>query len=108
MLAAANPIYGDYDRSVPAAKNIGLPDSLLSRFDLLFVVLDEKNPIFDAKIAQRVIMNHQFRTEEQMKGNDTSNVHKMQHDDTIIEEELKDENQKTTPFSTIKSVTGEE
>ena len=39
-------------------KNISLPDSLLSRFDLLFVMLDEKDPENDRKIAERVIMNH--------------------------------------------------
>lgn len=47
VIAAANPIFGDYDRTIPAAKNIGLPDSLLSRFDLLFIVLDQKNPFID-------------------------------------------------------------
>jgi len=55
VLAAANPIFGDYDRHQPAAKNIGLPDSLLSWFDLLFIVLDNKNPKSDWFIAERVI-----------------------------------------------------
>ena len=63
VIAAANPIYGDYDRTIPAAKNIGLSDTLLSRFDLLFVVLDEKNPTVDKKIAERVIRNHTFKDE---------------------------------------------
>jgi len=63
VLAAANPIYGEYQRDIPAAKNIGLPDSLLSRFDLVFVVLDENNSENDRLIADRVIRNHMFPAE---------------------------------------------
>jgi DNA replication licensing factor MCM3 len=60
VIAAANPIYGDYARDMPVGKNIGMPDSLLSRFDLLFVMFDEKDPDNDRKIAQRVIANHRY------------------------------------------------
>lgn len=103
VLAAANPTFGDYDRSRSAAENIGLPDSLLSRFDLLFVVLDEKNPVQDAKVADRVILNHTYRSEEELKsGDDKTNVLKKGMDDFILEQGLETDDTKTsTPFNKI-------
>lgn len=61
VLAAANPIYGQYDRNRPPQENIGLPDSLLSRFDLLFIVLDQFDSSFDRKLSEHVIKSHQYR-----------------------------------------------
>ena len=67
VIAAANPIYGNYARDVAVNKNVGLPDSLLSRFDLLFVMLDEKDAAQDRRIAERVINNHSYQSASSME-----------------------------------------
>eukprot|EP01055_Gregarina_sp_Pseudo9_P005208 Gregarina_sp_Pseudo_9__5207@NODE_574_length_2558_cov_21_507344_g543_i0_p1_GENE_NODE_574_length_2558_cov_21_507344_g543_i0NODE_574_length_2558_cov_21_507344_g543_i0_p1_ORF_typecomplete_len799_score92_78MCM/PF00493_23/2_7e94MCM_OB/PF17207_3/1_2e26MCM_lid/PF17855_1/4_8e20Mg_chelatase/PF01078_21/3_3e10AAA_3/PF07726_11/2e06AAA_3/PF07726_11/8e02MCM_N/PF14551_6/9_5e06MCM_N/PF14551_6/5_8e03MCM_N/PF14551_6/1_4e03AAA_5/PF07728_14/4_5e05MCM_bind/PF09739_9/14MCM_bind/PF09739_9/0_012RuvB_N/PF05496_12/0_015Si len=41
ILAAANPVFGRYDITKSAVANIGLPAALLSRFDVVFLLLDK-------------------------------------------------------------------
>ncbi|KAM5157727.1 maternal DNA replication licensing factor mcm3 isoform 1-T1 [Mantella aurantiaca] len=62
VLAAANPVYGRYDQYRTPMENIGLQDSLLSRFDLLFIVLDQMDADNDREIADHVLRMHRYRT----------------------------------------------
>ncbi|KIH55227.1 MCM2/3/5 family protein [Ancylostoma duodenale] len=61
VLAAANPVYGRYDPFKTPMDNINMQDSLLSRFDLIFVLLDEHDPDRDSKVASHVLKLHCYR-----------------------------------------------
>ncbi|CAH8526325.1 unnamed protein product [Heterobilharzia americana] len=68
VLAAANPVYGKYDQYKTPMENIGLQDSLLSRFDLLFIVLDKADPDSDRSIAEHVLRIHRYRGPGEQEG----------------------------------------
>jgi DNA replication licensing factor MCM6 len=62
ILAAANPVFGRYDRSRTLRQNVNISAPIMSRFDLFFIVLDEPDEDRDAAIAQHIISVHQKRT----------------------------------------------
>jgi replicative DNA helicase Mcm len=72
IIAAANPYSGRYDRYKTPTQNIRLPPSLLSRFDLIFVVVDKPNPADDAQMAEFILKNSMLDPEETLDEIDTS------------------------------------
>ena len=61
ILAAANPVLGRYDKSKSLKYNIDLSAPIMSRFDLFFIIVDEKDDNTDFHIAQHIVSQHQFR-----------------------------------------------
>ncbi|PPQ93221.1 hypothetical protein CVT25_015219 [Psilocybe cyanescens] len=58
ILAAANPLYGRYNPKISPVENINLPAALLSRFDLLFLILDKPTRDGDERLAEHVTYVH--------------------------------------------------
>ncbi|KAG0750291.1 hypothetical protein G6F57_003256 [Rhizopus arrhizus] len=58
VLAAANPVFGRYDDMKSAGENIDFQTTILSRFDMIFVVKDEHNESRDMSIARHVLNVH--------------------------------------------------
>lgn len=59
VLAAANPVFGRYDRTKTLKANVSISAPIMSRFDLFFVILDECNPVLDEAIARHIVSVHQ-------------------------------------------------
>src|ERR1700733_246394 len=55
ILAAANPVGSKYDVDMPITRNIDLPPTLISRFDLLYLVLDQVDEALDRRLAQHLV-----------------------------------------------------
>ncbi len=58
VIAAANPAGGHYDRSKTIAENLRISPALLSRFDLIFILLDKPNEATDKQLSEHVMALH--------------------------------------------------
>ncbi|KAL0946532.1 hypothetical protein HGRIS_012741 [Hohenbuehelia grisea] len=67
ILAAANPLYGRYNTKVSPVENINLPAALLSRFDLIFLILDRPSRDDDERLAQHVTFVHMYNRHPQLE-----------------------------------------
>lgn len=70
VLAAANPLYSRYNRHKSLSENINLPNSLLSRFDLMFLILDTPDMDRDMALARHVTFVHQNEGLEERQDDD--------------------------------------
>lgn len=69
ILAAANPVRGRYNPTIPFQQNVELTEPILSRFDVLCVVKDTVDPVKDELLAKFVTGSHlrshpQFNAEQ--------------------------------------------
>ncbi|CDH56297.1 dna replication licensing factor [Lichtheimia corymbifera JMRC:FSU:9682] len=58
ILSAANPLYGRYNPRLSPTQNINLPAALLSRFDILYLILDKPSDDLDRLLAEHVTYVH--------------------------------------------------
>jgi len=62
VLAAANPALGRYDPYRNISDNINLPVTLLSRFDLLFIMKDVPEADSDSRMSDHILTLHRLKT----------------------------------------------
>jgi DNA replication licensing factor MCM4 len=55
ILASANPIGSKYNPNLPVPQNIDLPPTLLSRFDLVYLILDRVDETADRRLARHLL-----------------------------------------------------
>lgn len=55
ILAAANPVNSRYNPKKSVVENINLPPALLSRFDLIYIMLDKANEVYDTQLAHHIL-----------------------------------------------------
>ncbi len=62
ILAAANPKFGRFDRNRLPAEQFEIPPTLLSRFDLIFVIFDVLDEVRDTELAEKILTSHREGT----------------------------------------------
>ena len=63
ILAAANPVFGRYDKTKTLRRNVNISPPILSRFDLFFVVVDDMNEQTDHMVASHIVNVHRKKNE---------------------------------------------
>ncbi|KAH0516478.1 DNA replication licensing factor MCM4 [Microtus ochrogaster] len=66
VLAAANPIESQWNPRKTTIENIQLPHTLLSRFDLIFLMLDPQDEAYDRRLAHHLVSLY-YQSEEQVE-----------------------------------------
>ncbi|KAG8228953.1 hypothetical protein J437_LFUL007704 [Ladona fulva] len=64
ILAAANPSESQWNKNKTIIENIQLPHTLMSRFDLIFLMLDPQNEVYDQRLARHLVSLY-YRTLEE-------------------------------------------
>ncbi|KAH7467198.1 DNA helicase MCM8 [Phytophthora ramorum] len=72
VIAAANPSGGHYDRSRSVGENLKMKAALLSRFDLVFILLDRPDEERDRLLSEHVMNSHVRKRKSRKRTRDSS------------------------------------
>jgi DNA replication licensing factor MCM4 len=55
ILASCNPSESQWNKNKTIIENVNLPHTLMSRFDLIFLILDPQDELFDKRLASHLV-----------------------------------------------------
>ncbi len=58
VIASANPVNGCYNKAKAFKDNTKISNAILSRFDLIFLLVDKPDPERDRKLAEHIMKIH--------------------------------------------------
>ncbi|KAJ6641100.1 DNA replication licensing factor MCM4 [Pseudolycoriella hygida] len=65
ILAAANPAESQWNKNKNIIDNVQLPHTLMSRFDLIFLILDPQDELFDRRLASHLVSMYYATREDE-------------------------------------------
>ncbi|CAF3822831.1 unnamed protein product [Adineta steineri] len=79
VIAAANPVGGHYNKGKTVAENLKIKGPILSRFDLVFILIDRADDELDYRLSEHVLAQHN-RSIRSSHNNTTVNSTRTQHE----------------------------
>ncbi|XP_017771643.1 PREDICTED: DNA helicase MCM8-like [Nicrophorus vespilloides] len=90
VLAAGNPAGGHYNKAKCVAENLKISAPLLSRFDLIFILMDKPNEQLDMKLSEHVLAFHSKKRNNSSFGSSNASTQSTyQNESTPLSERLK-------------------
>ena len=107
ILASANPVKSKYDPTLSVIQNIRLPPSLLSRFDLIYLMLDKHNEIDDRRLANHIVSLYGYEeNDEDEKDEDNDEDEKDKEKDKKSKKKSKKRTKKKEDDENVNMSTG--
>ncbi|CAK58982.1 unnamed protein product (macronuclear) [Paramecium tetraurelia] len=73
IIATANPAQGHFNKTKSLIENLKIQNTLLSRFDLIYLLIDEPDMERDQKLSEHIMNFHNMKT-SRIKFNNTDDV----------------------------------
>ncbi|KAJ3126094.1 DNA replication licensing factor mcm8 [Nowakowskiella sp. JEL0407] len=81
VLAAANPAGGHYNKAKSVSENLKMGSALLSRFDLVFILLDRPDEEMDMFLSDHIMKLHSGGLKRRMEDSDGKKWNRREDDD---------------------------